>query len=89
MSSSSQAPPPSSAAVVEFFESRSNPTSGSHTEAEADIWRECSKLYAKRLWHQLSAKLQELIAVVNTRPNKKQGELIEIYERGIHEFEAK
>jgi len=89
MSLSTQSPPPSSAAVVEFFESGSNPAWGNPSEDEADIWRECSKLYGKRLWHQLSAKLQELIAVVNARPNKKQGDLIQIYEKGIHEFEAK
>lgn len=89
MSLSTQSPPPSSAAVVEFFESGSNPAWGNPSEDEADIWRECSKLYGKRLWHQLSAKLLELIAVVNDRPNKKQGDLIQIYEKGIHEFEAK
>jgi len=89
MSSSTQSPPSTSAAVVEFFESQSNPACGHPSEAEADIWRECSKLYGKRLWHQLSAKLQDLIAVVNASPTKKQGDLINIYEKGIHEFEAK
>ena len=84
MSVSIQPSPPTSAAVVEFFESESNTASN-----ETDIWRECSKLYGKRLWHQLSSKLQELIAVVSTRQNKKQGDLIQIYEKGIHEFETK
>ena len=89
MSSSNQSPPPCSAAVVEFFESGLSPTYERYSEAEAKIWRECSKLYGKRLWHQLSAKLQDLIAAVNARPNKKQGDLVEIYEKGIHEFEGK
>jgi len=89
MSSSNQSPPPGSAAVVEFFESGSSPSYERYSEAEAKIWRECSKLYGKRLWHQLSAKLQDLIAAVNARPNKKQGDLVEIYEKGIHEFEGK
>ena len=88
MSVTIQPLPPTSAAVVEFFESESNTAHGISSN-EADIWRECSKLYGKRLWHQLSSKLQELIAVVSTRQNKKQGDLIQIYEKGIQEFEAK
>jgi len=88
MSVTIQPSPPTSAAVVEFFESESNTAHGISSN-EADIWRECSKLYGKRLWHQLSSKLQELIAVVSTRQNKKQGDLIQIYEKGIQEFEAK
>jgi hypothetical protein len=86
MPAAAAAPPPSSASVCEFFDASS--ARSTCPPAEADLFRDCSQLYTRRLWHQLSGKLHELIVLLQKR-KRDPGELIALYQKAISEFEAK
>ncbi len=75
------------AAVIDFFESRASSSSAS--SSSASLWRDCGRFYSKRLWHQLSNALQAVIAAEAAREDRKPGELLDIYEKAISDFEAK
>ncbi len=59
----------------------------SSDEAMADLWRSARDLYSKKLWHQLTDVLDQLVA--SKEVAGKDGKLVELYENVISDFETK